>query len=66
MTADEQLRQQQARDVGWLEGFATTVWALVSAQSEPPIVADDAACEYERIVARLRDSIGIDGTEVDA
>ncbi len=66
MTADEQLRQQQARDVGWLEGFAMTVWALVSAQREPPVVADGAADEYERVVARLRDSIGIDGTEADA
>ena len=52
---------QQAHDIGWLGGFSSTIWALVSVQGNPPVVADEAAVEFDRVAARLRRSAGLDG-----
>lgn len=43
--------------VGWLVGFAPTVWTLSSVYGEH---ADAAPAEYEEKVKRLAELIGVD------
>ena len=45
-----------ARCIGWLEGFSTTIWALVSMQ-ERELVAAEAVAEYDEVVKELRDAL---------
>lgn len=48
--------------VGWLQGFASTVWLLPSATNDGvPLVADDVCEEYERRVNRLAEMMSIGG-----
>ena len=44
MTSQERI----ARDVGWLQGFSATVWALVGEK-----MADETAAEYDEVVGEL-------------
>ena len=44
--------------VGWLQGFAPTVWLLPWAQADGrPLVADEGCMEYEAKVKRLAELI---------
>ena len=53
MTRDECI----ARCVGWLEGFSTTVWALLSTNDGSKLVDASAGDEYERTVKELREAL---------
>lgn len=53
MTRDECI----ARCVGWLEGFSTTVWALLSTNDGAKLVDASAGDEYERNVKELREAL---------
>lgn len=53
MTRDECI----ARCVGWLEGFSTTVWALLSTNDGGRLVDASAGEEYERTVKELREAL---------
>ena len=53
MTRDECI----ARCVGWLEGFSTTVWALLSTDDGAKLVDASAGDEYERTVKELREAL---------
>lgn len=53
MTRDECI----ARCVGWLEGFSTTVWALLSTNDGAKLVDASAGDEYERTVKELREAL---------
>lgn len=48
--------------VGWLVGFAPTVWTLSSVYGRggEPLYADAAPAEYEEKVKRLAELIGVD------
>lgn len=43
--------------VGWLEGFSTTVWALLSTNDGAKLVDASAGDEYERTVKELREAL---------
>lgn len=46
--------EETARIVGWLQGFAPTVWLLpMVKKGSTPLVADDVCAEYEKNVGRL-------------
>lgn len=47
---------QVARDIGWLEGFGATLWALCEMQSKA-IVSDETCAMYDNCVARLRENV---------
>ena len=40
--------------VGWLEGFSSTVWALVSTNDGAKLVSPENANEYDLTVKELR------------
>lgn len=43
--------------IGWLEGFSTTVWALLSTDDGAKLVDASAGEEYERTVKELREAL---------
>lgn len=43
--------------VGWLEGFSTTVWALLSTNDGAKLVDASAGEEYDQHVRSLRESL---------
>ncbi len=43
--------------VGWLEGFSTTVWALLSTNDGARLVDASAGDEYDRNVKELREAL---------
>ena len=43
--------------VGWLEGFSSTVWALVSTNDGAKLVSPETADEYDRTVKELRETL---------
>lgn len=43
--------------IGWLEGFSTTVWALLSTNDGAKLVDASAGDEYERTVKELREAL---------
>ena len=43
--------------IGWLEGFSTTVWALLSTNDGAKLVDASAGEEYERTVKELREAL---------
>lgn len=47
--------------VGWLEGFAPSVWLLAepSANNDHPLVSDDACARYEQVVTELAEVMGL-------
>lgn len=52
--------EETARIVGWLQGFASTVWLLPQATNDgTPLVADEVCAEYERNVDRLAELAGL-------
>lgn len=52
--------KEAARIVGWLQGFASTVWLLPMAKKgSTPLVADDVCAEYEKNVGRLAELAGL-------
>lgn len=52
--------EEAARIVGWLQGFAPTVWLLPQARKGgAPLVADEVCAEYERNVGRLAELAGL-------
>ena len=52
--------EETARIVGWLQGFASTVWLLPQARKGgTPLVADEVCAEYERNVDRLAELAGL-------
>lgn len=53
MTRDERI----ANSIGWLEGFSTTVWALLSTNDGAKLVDASAGEEYERTVKELREAL---------
>lgn len=53
MTRDERI----ASNLGWLEGFSTTVWALLSTNDGAKLVDASAGEEYDQHVRSLRVSL---------
>ena len=53
MTRDERI----ANSIGWLEGFSTTVWALLSTGDGAKLVDASAGEEYDQHVRSLRESL---------
>lgn len=53
MTRDERI----ANSIGWLEGFSTTVWALLSTNDGAKLVDASAGEEYDLHVRSLRESL---------
>lgn len=53
MTRDENI----ANSIGWLEGFSTTVWALLSTNDGAKLVDASAGEEYDQHVRSLRESL---------
>lgn len=53
MTRDERV----ARCVGWLEGFSSTPWALVSTNDGAKLVDPSACDEYDKVVKELRETL---------
>lgn len=52
--------EEAARIVGWLQGFASTVWLLPHAEKDDaPIVDGEVCAEYERNVNRLAELAGL-------
>ena len=52
-------KERIARDIGWLQGFAPMVWALVGEQ-----LADEMAATYDDVVDDLHDLLlGKEGEE---
>lgn len=52
--------REAAAIVGWLQGFAPTVWLLPLARPEgSPLVDGDVCEEYERRVDRLAEIVGL-------
>ena len=50
-----------ARDIGWLRASVVAIWALLSHQEKPEVIADEFPVEFERVVSRLeRMVIGVD------
>ena len=43
-------KERIARDIGWLQGFGSTVWALVGEK-----LADETAATYDEVVDELYD-----------
>lgn len=43
--------------IGWLEGFSTTVWALVSTNDGAKLVDPSACDEYDQHVRQLREAL---------
>lgn len=43
--------------VGWLEGFSSTIWALVSTEDGAKLVSPETADEYDRTVKELRETL---------
>lgn len=43
--------------IGWLEGFSTTVWALVSTNDGAKLVDPSACDEYDKVVKKLREAL---------
>ena len=44
---------------GWLEGFSSTVWALVSTGDGAKLVAPETANQYDEMVHELRETLEI-------
>lgn len=53
MTRDECI----ASCVGWLEGFSTTVWALLSTNDGAKLVDASAGEDYDLRIKKLRDAL---------
>lgn len=52
--------REAAAIVGWLQGFASTVWLLPLAMSgDAPLVDGDVCEEYEKNVDRLAEILGV-------
>ena len=51
------MTEKTARCLGWLQGFSSTVWALVSTSDGAKLVDCSAADEYERVVKELADEL---------
>lgn len=52
--------REAAAIVGWLQGFAATVWLLPLAMSgDAPLVDGDVCEEYEKKVDRLAEMLGL-------
>ena len=52
--------EETARIVGWLQGFAATVWLLPHATNDGVPLVDGEACEeYEKNVDRLAELAGL-------
>lgn len=51
------MSERTAYLVGWLEGFSTTVWALLSTNDGARLVDASAGDEYDRAVRELRDAL---------
>ena len=51
MTRDERI----ANSIGWLEGFSTTVWALLCTNDGAKLVDASAGEEYDQHVRSLRE-----------
>lgn len=47
--------------VGWLEGFSSTVWALVSTNDGAKLVSAETAGEYDERVRELRETLAEEG-----
>lgn len=43
--------------IGWLEGFSTTVWALLSTEDGGRLVDAEAGGQYDAHVAMLRSAL---------
>lgn len=43
--------------IGWLEGFSTTVWALLSTDAGGRLVDSEAGGQYDAHVAMLRNAL---------
>lgn len=50
--------EKTSRCLGWLEGFSSTVWALVSTNDGAKLVDSSAADEYDKVVKELADELG--------
>lgn len=53
MTRDERI----ANSIGWLEGFSTTVWALLSTDDGAKLVDASAGEDYDQHVRMLREAL---------
>ena len=51
-------RERIARDIGWLQGFASTVWALVGER-----MADETAATYDEVVEELHELLLKEGED---
>ena len=51
------MSERTAYLIGWLEGFSTTVWALLSTNDGAKLVDASAGDEYERTVKELREAL---------
>ena len=52
------MTEKTARCLGWLQGFSSTVWALVSTSDGAKLVDCSAAEEYDLVVKELVDELG--------
>lgn len=51
------MSEKTARCLGWLQGFSSTVWALVSTNDGAKLVDSSAADEYDKVVKELADEL---------
>ena len=51
------MSERTAYLIGWLEGFTTTVWALLCTNDGAKLVDASAGEEYERNVRELREEL---------
>lgn len=58
------MSEKTARCLGWLQGFSSTVWALVSTNDGAKLVDSSTADEYDKVVKELADELGKTITEV--
>lgn len=57
----EKEEREMTAIVGWLVGFAPTVWLLASTMADGRVLVSDEACAgYEAKAARLAELIGVD------
>lgn len=51
------MSERTAYLIGWLEGFSTTVWALLSTNDGARLVDASAGDEYDRAVRELKEAL---------
>ena len=51
------MSERTAYLLGWLEGFSSTVWALLSTNDGAKLVSPETADEYDRTVKELRETL---------